>query len=174
MAKKYFAELERIWQQNRGSQVQKYFDLEFFGRPRPKALRGPDLVHEFIRLAALTEDTRFQDAIFALIEHRIVDRNYNFLPWEPRWRRQGKDKIELLTIAAIHDLQLRCRSSLRRACAVLAAHTGWPAQSFAAAIKHLELLYRQHPRWHFNLPELMTPAAFVALVEKMYITDFPD
>src|SRR5262249_22790304 len=71
MGEKYFAELERIWQQNRGSQVRKCSDLEFFGCPRPKALRGPDLVQELVGLAALTEDTRFKDAIFALIEHRI-------------------------------------------------------------------------------------------------------
>jgi hypothetical protein len=148
MGEKYFAELERIWQQNRGSQVRKCFDLEFFGCPRPKALRGPDLVQELVRLAALTEDTRFKDAIFALVEHRIIDGKFNFLPWEPRHLRQGREKLELVMWAGIHDLKSRCGTSLRRACAELAARTGWPAMSFAAAVKDLELLYRRrhlHP-----------------------------
>jgi hypothetical protein len=171
MAEKYFAELERVWQQNRGSGLQKYFDIDFeFGLRRAKALRGPDLARELIRLASMTDDMRFKDALFALIEHGIVDRKFNFLPWEPRWWRQGRQKLELVMYAAIHDLQSRCGSSLRRASALLAAYTGWPATSFAAAIKDLELLYRKHPRWHCDLPEKMTSAEFVALVEKVYGT----
>ena len=38
-------------------------------------------------------------------------------------------------------------ASLRRACAEFAAHMGWPAASFAAATKQLEILYRQHPEF---------------------------
>jgi hypothetical protein len=151
MGEKYFAELERIWQQNRGSQVRKCFDFEDFGCPRPKALRGPDLVQELVRLAALTEDTRFKDAIFALVEHRIIDGKFNFLPWEPRDLRQAKEKLELVMWAGIHDLQLQCGTSLRRACAELAARSGWPGMSFAAAVKDLELLYR---RRHLDPGEL--------------------
>jgi hypothetical protein len=140
MAEKYFAELERMWQQNRGPVRQRYFDL--VGLPRAKALRGPDLVGELVRLAVLTKDTRFQDAAIALAEQRIIDRKFNFLPWEPRWRRQGKGELELIAVAAIHDLKPRC-GSLRRVCAEFAARTGWPATSFVAAVKDLELLYRR-------------------------------
>ena len=58
MAEKYFAELERMWQQKRktGPALQALFmspvppDLR-----RPKALRGPDLVQELVRLAVMTE-----------------------------------------------------------------------------------------------------------------------
>jgi hypothetical protein len=142
MAEKYFAELERVWQQNRGSSVQKYFEFESGLFPRPKALRGPVLVRELIRLTALTDDMRFQDAAFALAEHRIIDGNFNFLPRKPRRFRQGKEKLKSHMWAGIHELKLRYGLSLRRACAELAAHTGWPATSFAAAVKDLELLYR--------------------------------
>jgi hypothetical protein len=176
MAEKYFAELERMWRQKRetGPALQALFSVPIPPNlRRSKALRGRDLVQELVRLALMTEDTRFGDAFLALVEHRIVDRNYNFLPWEPKWRRQGEDKLELLMCAAIHNLKSRCRLSLRRACAELAARTRWKAQSFAAAIKDLELLYRKHPRWHFDLPENMTLAAFAAVVEKACSTHFP-
>jgi hypothetical protein len=148
MAEKYFAELERMWQQNRGSVVQKYFDFKPGPFPRAKALRGPDFVRELVRLAALTNDVRFRDAFFALVEHRIVDRKFNFLPWEPQHLRQGREKLDLLMRTDIHDLKSRYGLSLRRVCAELAARTGWPATSFAAAVKDLESLYR---RRHLDL-----------------------
>ena len=56
MAEKYFAKLERVWEQNRktasGATLQKLFrsplgpDLK-----RAKSLRGPDFTRELIRLA---------------------------------------------------------------------------------------------------------------------------
>jgi len=180
MAEKYFAELKRLWGQKRKTNPA---GRGLFSVPlppklrRPKALRGPDLVKELVRLWLHTEDTRFKDAVFALIEHGIVDGEFNFLPWDPPWRRQGKDMLELLMCATIHNLKSCYRLSLRRVCAELAAHTGWKAQSFAAAVKDLELLYRKHPRWHFDLPENMPLAAFAAVVEKKLekarSTDFP-
>jgi hypothetical protein len=176
MAEKYFAELERMWRQKQktGPALQALFCVPLPpGLQRPKALRGPDLVQELVRLALMTEDVRFGDALLALVEHRIVGRNYNFLPWEPKWRRRGKDKLGLLMCTAIHNLKSRCRWSLRRTCAELAARTRWKAQSFAAAVKDLELLYREHPRWHFDLPENMTLAEFEAVVEKVCSTDVP-
>ena len=154
MAEKYFAELERMWQQNRetGPALQTLFSLPIPpDLRRPKALRGPDLVQELVRLAVMTEDMRFRDAFVALVEHRIVDRKFNFLPWEPQYRRQGKEKLDLLMCACIHALKFPCRS-LRRACAELAARTRWEATSFAAAVKDLELLYRRCR--HFDPDEL--------------------
>ena len=154
MAEKYFAELERMWQQKRktGPALQALFSLPVPpDLRRPKSLRGADLVQELVRLAVLTGDTRFQDAFFALVEHRIVDRKFNFLPWQPPYRREGKEKLDLLMCAAIHALKFPW-GSLRRACAELAARTRWEATSFAAAVKDLELLYRRCP--HFDRDEL--------------------
>jgi hypothetical protein len=145
----YLAELERLWQQKRktDSSVQavlKYLmpaDLE-----RPKALRGGDLVQELVRLAVLTKDARFAEALVALIEHRIVDGNSKFLPWDLPLLARGKERIKRLACVCIHVTKASGRS-LRRACADHAARTGWPATSFAAAVKDLELLYRQHPEF---------------------------
>jgi len=179
MAKKYFAKLKRIWEQKRKTKPLKPI-LKFpFGRnlQRPKALRGPDLVQELARLAALTWDARFTDAVFALIHHRIVDEKFNFLPWAPRLLVQENEKLELMMCGSIHALKSRCRLSLRRACAEFAARTGWEAASFAAATKDLELLYRRH----FDVPKtrkfmiqaaVVAPADLVALVEKMCSTDY--
>jgi len=70
MAEKYLAKLERQWEQNRkttiGSTLQMLFKRSFGSDPgRAKSLRGPDFANELIRLAALTKDERFQDALFA-------------------------------------------------------------------------------------------------------------
>ena len=79
MAEKYFAELERMWRQKQktGPALQALFCVPLPpGLQRPKALRGPDLVQELVRLAVMTEDMRFRDAFLALVEHRIVDRKH--------------------------------------------------------------------------------------------------
>src|SRR5262245_22599608 len=141
----YLAKLERIWQRNRNNSLRVIFD--FPTNPeleRAKALRGPDLVQELKRLAVLTEDIRFRDALLALIEHRIVGRDFNFLPWDEPHIARGKDKIERNACIHIERLRVEYGNSLRRACALVAAHTGWPAATFMAASKRLELLYRQH------------------------------
>ena len=85
MVEKYFAKLERQWEQKRktgfGSTLQELFKYQPGPKTkRAKSLRGSDFTRELIRLAALTGDTRFQDAVFALFEHDVIDDNFNFLP----------------------------------------------------------------------------------------------
>jgi hypothetical protein len=105
-----------------------------------------------MRLAVMTRDMRFGDALLALIEHRIVDRNFNFLPSYLLPVLQKQEKVQRQACVFIHQMKSR-GASLRRACAEIAALTGWSAASFAAAAKQLELLYRQHP-------EFIEPATF--------------
>jgi hypothetical protein len=148
MAEKYLAKLERQWEQNRkttiGSTLQMLFKRPFGSDPgRAKSLRGPDFANELIRLAALTKDARFEHALFALFEHDIVDNNFNFLPWEAPDVAEVQKQFELTVFSFICWNTLR-GAPLRRACAVVAAISGWPATSFAAAIKDLELIYRRH------------------------------
>jgi hypothetical protein len=143
---RYLAELERVWWENRKTKklgsLLKLFDSPDF--KRPKTLRGRDLVEELIRLAAMTGDARFRTALIALFEHRIVGPNYNFLPWEMASVAEQIDKIEQQSCFTIHMLKSG-GMSLRRACAEFAAYHGWPATSFAAAMKHLELVGREEP-----------------------------
>jgi hypothetical protein len=148
MAEKYFAKLERQWEQNRkttiGSTLQMLFKRPFGSDPgRAKSLRGPDFASELIRLAALTKDARFEDALFALFEHDIIDNNFNFLPWEAPNVAEVQKQFELTMFSFICWNTSR-GAPLRRACAVVAAISGWPATSFAAATKDLELIYRRH------------------------------
>ena len=148
MAEKYFAKLERVWEQNRktalGPTLQMLFRFPLEPKlKRAKSLRGPDFTKELIRLAALTKDTRFQDAVFALFEHDIIDNNFNFLPWEARAVAEEQKQIELMAFTFIYWVTSR-GTSLRWGCAQLAAFWGWPAASFAAAMKDLELIYRRH------------------------------
>jgi hypothetical protein len=140
----YLAELERLWRQNVINTILK-FPVSRSLR-RSKTLRGPDLCQELMRLAVMTRDMRFGDALLALIEHRIVSRNFNFLPSHLPPVPQKQEKIQREACVVIHQMKSR-GASLRRACAELAAHMGWPAASLAAATKQLELLYRQHPEF---------------------------
>jgi hypothetical protein len=144
----YLAELEQLWQRNRNRNDS--FLRVIFNYPtvpklkRAKALRGPDFVQELKRLSVLTGDRRFIAAVLALIEHGIVGRDYHFLPWDEPHIARGKAKFERNACIYIQELRGECGNSLRRACALVTAHMGWPAATFMAARKHLELLYRQH------------------------------
>jgi hypothetical protein len=141
----YLAELERLWQRNRNNSLRVIFNHPTMPElKRAKALRGPDLVQELKRLSVLTEDRRFIDASLALIEHRIVGRDFHFLPWDEPHIARGKAKFERNACIYIQRLRGEYGNSLRRASALVAAHMGWPAATFMAARKHLELLYRQH------------------------------
>ena len=150
MAEKYFAELEGLWRQNKKtSPMRGYLKPPYPSRfqrlfQRPKLLRGPDLVRELLRLRAMTGDRRFKDALVALGEHHIVDAKFNFLPWEMPFLAQERADFERETCETVHVLKTRHGASLRNACAVVAALLGWPATSFAAAIKDAELIYRRH------------------------------
>ena len=146
MAEKYFAELEGLWRQNK-----KTSPMRGYLKPpypswfqRPKSLRGADLVRELLWLGAVTGDRRFKDALIALGEHHIVDAKFNFLPWEMPFLAQERADFERETCETVHVLKTRHGASLRNACAVVAALLGWPATSFAAAIKDVELIYRRH------------------------------
>jgi len=146
MAEKYFAKLKQQWEQNRkttiGSTLQMLSTLDS-RLERAKSLRGRDFVTELIRLEVATGDTRFKDAVFALFEHGIVGDKFKFLPWERPYVAELKKQFELIVFSFICWNTSR-GVSLRRACAVVAAISGWPATSFAAAIKDLELIYRRH------------------------------
>jgi len=116
MAKGYLAELELLWRQKRKAgrmPGRRAFDIS---NPPPKlrrsqALRGPDLVNELIRLAVWTGDGRFEGALDALIEHRIVDRNHNFLAWEPEAVAAVRERGEFVVARGCRT----CRSFQNRA-----------------------------------------------------------
>ena len=144
MAEKYFAKLEWQWEQKRktefGPTLQELFKYQpGLKTKRAKSLRGADFTGELLRLATLTKDTRFQDAVFALFEHDIIDDNFNFLPWEAPDVAQVQKEIELLAFTSIYWVVTARGTPLRRGCAQIAAHLGWPGASFGAAIKDLEL-----------------------------------
>jgi hypothetical protein len=177
MAKNYFAELERNWRHNKKTSVLK----EIFGPypsilQRAKSLRGPDLVQELQRLSAITKDARFDGALLALIEHRIIDgKTSNFLPQEMP-SPMHTQRLEAMLCAGVH-MAKSYGLSLRHACAITAAEMGWPATSFAAATKAVELIYRRRLAEYRRLAlktikfpdflkKLMTPAE-AAAIEKM-------
>ena len=131
MAKEYLAELEQLYEHKRkmkiGSTLQRLLrsplEPEF---ERARSLRGPDFAKELLRLWVLTKDARFQDALYALVERRIIDGEFKFLPWDGPAEVEVRKQIELLAFGFIYQLTSR-GIPLRRACAVQAAIWGWPA-----------------------------------------------
>jgi hypothetical protein len=87
MAPSRLEELEERWKRNKKSvfatvliteinpDTVKELDIDNLYKPiRPKKLRGPDFVHELVRLAMQWYDRRFIDCVKALFEHEIVDK----------------------------------------------------------------------------------------------------
>jgi hypothetical protein len=164
MAAKYFAELKRQWEQTSKTWMQGVLDPFGSKFARAKSLRGPDFVKELNRLAVLTEDKRFRDAVFALREHRIIDGDFNFLRWEVPVVVEIRKRVELKVFVLIY-WRTSHGASLRRACAVQAVLWGWPAATFTAAIKDLELIYRRHRDRCFSSDELEFMLDFVEKLE---------
>ena len=105
--------------------------------------RGPELILELLHLYLNYKDDRFADAIDAILELRLVDQKGN-------WRREGsgngfkesssaRDKQEYLTRMSA---ALASRVTLRMAAAKVAADAHVRANSFDAAVKKLERLWR--------------------------------
>jgi hypothetical protein len=109
---------------------------------RPKALRGTDFYKELLRCYALTGDKRFLDAADALLEHGILDAFLNFSRWEHPLLKRLKRNVALKRLNWINE-KVVAGVPLSRACAEVAATVGHRANSFSAATKDLENLYRR-------------------------------
>ena len=134
--KKALKALEPIWRETK-----EIFELGLTADwERPLMLRGPDFVGELERLASATGDPRFVNAIRALIEHGIIDKNYNFKRWQLPFAAKHEANQNRRMVNQIHEW-VKEGMSIRRACAQTAAINGLRAASFAAAIKRLQLLY---------------------------------
>jgi hypothetical protein len=164
MAEKYFAKLERQWEQTPKTWMQEVLDPYGPKFARAKSLRGPDFAKELNRLAVLTEDARFRDALFALREHRIIDGDFNFLRWEVPVVVEIRKRVELKVFVLIY-WRISRGTTLRRACAVQAVLWGWPAASFTAAIKDLELIYRRHRDRCFSSDEIEFMLDFIEKID---------
>jgi hypothetical protein len=131
----YLTELEKLWKANKKESRNRFDD-------RPAGLRGPDFMNELFRLALITNDERFVDAMRAIVEYKFVDQNWNFTRWVPVELADRDKENDRIKVAEI-DTAVRDRGmSVRKAVAVVAAKVGEPAASFGAACKRLETLYQ--------------------------------
>jgi hypothetical protein len=135
----YIEELETLWKKNRLVHVK-----------RRRAIRGPNLVDELQVLFVQTKDRRFADCIDALLERGIVDDKWNFV--KSKADLKFDKSIDLLAVIRTHALTAQRKAlgkakemSLSRACAQAAADIGFPAASFEAACKQVELLHAKAP-----------------------------
>ena len=160
MAPSRLEELEERWKRNKKSvfatvltteinpDTVKELDIDNLYKPiRPKKLRGPDFVHELVRLAMQWDDRRFIDCVKALFEHEIVDKKYNFTAKRgPRFHNtetESKQQDDVACIAKIRSLMKEEGLSQWEACRQVAADTGHQANSFDAAVEQLRNLSRR-------------------------------
>jgi len=117
---------------------------------RSPRLRGGDVVQELSRLAVEWKDPRFIEAIKALFEHGIVnkDKQYRFsskhgphghgLKQQINALKQRRDAVTIDKVLALKSDGM----SERLACATIAGETGRQAASFEAAIEQVRHLVR--------------------------------
>jgi hypothetical protein len=139
----YYADLEKLWKADRKKRERSF-------KRQPQSLRGPTLVGELLRLAAVTRDPRFEDAVSALKQHGIIDEHSRFnRHWSPSASAEAAPEAEeldrfldLWNVLILHEIQ---GQSVRRACAQVAAG-GVEAASFTAAVKRLQLQHAKLPQ----------------------------
>jgi hypothetical protein len=148
-------ELEARWRRNKKA---RKATGPFKGMPRPKGLRAPDLVDELVRLRTMWPDKRFDSCLDALFEHQIVERttiiNKQGEP-EPSYRFTDKQGslLDPLNQRRADERRKECAAQIqalreqgfseRQACKEVAAATGYPAASFAAAWEQMRILSRE-------------------------------
>ena len=110
---------------------------------RPKSLRGRDVVTLFGHAFVQTKDPRFQDAIYALFDHGIIDEKFSFTRWQSPEHKKRDANMRAIIVKIISDL-VNSGKSVHRACAECAAIVGHEATSFDAAVKDLKKLYAKH------------------------------
>lgn len=103
--------------------------------------RPNDVIFELSALYATTKDERFRDAVTAISEHQLIRAN--------KWVRNTPSPAIDGLVARYEDLAanivqigLNDGNSLRLAVASCAANLRWPGNSFAAANKNIERLWR--------------------------------
>jgi hypothetical protein len=144
---KYFKDLEEIWRNKR----RKRRTI----KSQPKGLRAPVLMAQLMRWSALWKDPRFEACWCALLEHKIVEGNpldgtVHFTgregPQIDEARRQfqgAQREIDEICLSHVRMLMGEDKAPEYRACAIVAAKYGRPANSFEAAVEQLRHLLRK-------------------------------
>jgi hypothetical protein len=148
---KYFKELEERWECNKAARQSGNDETE--SPPPPKGLRAPVLMAQLMRWSAAWKDPRFEACWVALLEHGIVKGNLETFHFTGRkgpeieearqqvqtYRRQ----IDEIYVSHVRMLIDEDKTPEYRACAIVAAEYGRPANSFKAAIEQLKHLLRK-------------------------------
>ena len=104
------------------------------------------LQEELMLLYTETRDPRFIGALDALRENDLLDGRGS---WRPRYISPrfflGHRSHEAICVLSVWE-QMKWFNSLRLACAFLVSHWQLPGQSFEAACKELERLYRSYAK----------------------------
>lgn len=101
------------------------------------------LVNELTMLHRETGDERLLDAVDAVLESDLWDKS-GWKGISPSRTLCDAEQIIVKSMAQYVALLIHLEGySLRMACALTAAQTGFPANSFSAAVKAVERIWRQ-------------------------------
>jgi hypothetical protein len=131
---KTFDEAQRKWEQSRSTHLD----------PRPDKLShkttGPALIRELHNLGYATGDRRFRDAIEAIRANGLITEGNK---WVREWRSPLYDFGTEDEIASRVDSLLQKGCSQELAFAINASGWGVKANSFEAAMKKVERIWRK-------------------------------
>jgi hypothetical protein len=131
----YLPELEALWRQNKEKEKRSW---------RPGTLRGRVFFDALVHFHLATGDKIFGEAAMALFKYGAIDGKGKFTAgWEAPDFAKIQMHIELDKVLCIR-LEIKGGRTPHRACAEVAARTGHPASSFAAAIKNLKNKYKRN------------------------------
>jgi hypothetical protein len=130
----HLKEFKMLWEE----QLKSSFDKD---NAIKHAVAASQFQSELFFLAYATEDDRFVQAGLAIHDHGLVDSRGSWRRDRPRSRFDRKCHAEAIALAIVVGL-LKKGISLRYACGVAATLVMWEANSFEAATKSIERLWR--------------------------------
>jgi hypothetical protein len=113
---------------------------------KDRALQGQDLVRALELAADSTGDPRFTRALEA-VKYYGFDREFQRTAARVQGELFGTEAIFLVQVDFLHRVGKleqngsRRKLSVREACEMVAAESGFPGQSFASAVEHLRNLH---------------------------------
>lgn len=106
------------------------------------SVSASDLLKQLLILSVATNDKRFDDAMEALFQNGYISRGKWIKPPVPQ-KTLDVEENYLAWSAELVEHFVSMGTSVRMATATVAAQSGHPAHSFAAAVKAMERLWRE-------------------------------
>jgi hypothetical protein len=156
-----YDDAKTYWETTRGSEI----DQDRYPPLMSIPVAAPTFMDQLFELAWATQDVRFVEAAKAIQEHNLVDRR-------GAWRRDTPSfpldfrKLMEGRAADLVNLMLKDGCSLRTALARTVVICRWHGNSFTAATKHVERIWRSRRNGPTGADEIKIARAQLALMRR--------